>query len=71
MQFFHSAKEYEQWMPIELNKAELRVARPEDSAGSKQDAQKLLIELKVSNLHLLRNSVNPLLWHPFNLVNVT
>ena len=40
-------------MPIELSKAEKRLSRPENSVGSKQDAQKLLLELKVMHGKLL------------------
>ena len=49
-QFFHTAKEYEQWMPIELHQVEKKLSRPKAATASKQETQKLLLELKVKNV---------------------
>lgn len=49
-QFFHTAAEYDEWMPADLKKATQKVSAKEDMPADKEEANKLLTDLKVNLL---------------------
>ena len=46
LQFFHDLSEYDNWLPNELKKVQLLLV-PDGLKGNREDATKLLTELKV------------------------
>ena len=50
LQFFHEVAEYDQWMPAELSTVTSKVAVREDMPADREEATKLLLELKVGGI---------------------
>ena len=50
-QFFHEIKEYQHWMPVELTRAQDLAQCTPGASADKDDACRILVELKVGHVH--------------------